>query len=184
MTWSRAVLATIEAAAIEATAARRPAPRTGGHARPAGTVAVDQRQVGRAGSPATARHRQVRGAQDVELVDLGDAGMGDRDHGRAPDRRVRASRRFAVTCLESFSPSGMRTGSRITAAAVTGPASGPRPTSSIPAMRAMPRAPCASRLDIEASGLPCGQQSMPGPQMQREGREAPPLLPVRLPVAQ
>ena len=43
------------------------------------------------------------------------------------------SRSAASSFLESFRPRGMRLGSRMTAAATTGPASGPRPASSQPA---------------------------------------------------
>ena len=43
-----------------------------------------------------------------------------------------ASRVCASSCLESFSPLGMRVRPRITAAATTGPAKGPRPASSTP----------------------------------------------------
>jgi len=46
-----------------------------------------------------------------------------------------ASRRFSVSFLESLRPAIGRAGSRITAAAVTGPASGPRPASSMPQTR-------------------------------------------------
>ena len=46
-----------------------------------------------------------------------------------------SSRRGADSSLESRSPAIGRAGSRITAAATTGPASGPRPASSIPAIR-------------------------------------------------
>ena len=52
---------------------------------------------------------------------------------RAMTSSAKAARRRAVSFLESFRPSGMQLTSRITAAAVTGPASGPRPTSSTPA---------------------------------------------------
>src|SRR6185369_1855839 len=44
-----------------------------------------------------------------------------------------SSRRSAVSRLESSMPLGMRFGSSTTAAATTGPASGPRPASSQPA---------------------------------------------------
>ena len=49
------------------------------------------------------------------------------------------SRARALRRLESFSPGGIYRGSSTTAAATTGPAQGPRPTSSIPAMRRRPR---------------------------------------------
>ncbi|MBK9657549.1 MAG: hypothetical protein IPO66_19770 [Rhodanobacteraceae bacterium] len=46
---------------------------------------------------------------------------------------INASRRLAVSTLESASPAIGRAGSRMTAATTTGPASGPRPASSMPA---------------------------------------------------
>ena len=46
-----------------------------------------------------------------------------------------ASRRASLSFLESFRPSIGRCGSRMTAATDTGPASGPRPASSTPAIR-------------------------------------------------
>ncbi len=42
--------------------------------------------------------------------------------------------RFALSFFESFNPGGIFSGSSITAQAVTGPAHGPRPTSSTPIM--------------------------------------------------
>ncbi|MGY3465336.1 hypothetical protein ACVW0I_002207 [Bradyrhizobium sp. LM6.11] len=48
------------------------------------------------------------------------------------------SRASGVRRLESSMPRGMRSGSRITAAATTGPASGPRPASSQPATGQIP----------------------------------------------
>ena len=58
-----------------------------------------------------------------------------------------ASRCAALSFLESSRPSGMRAGSRITAAATTGPAQGPRPASSMPQTGARPRdtASCSNR---------------------------------------
>jgi hypothetical protein len=50
-----------------------------------------------------------------------------------------SSRRSAVSRLESSMPLGMRLGSSTTAAATTGPASGPRPASSQPATGHTPR---------------------------------------------
>ena len=47
-----------------------------------------------------------------------------------------SSRFFAESFLESFTPSILHSCGRITAAATTGPAKGPLPTSSIPATSA------------------------------------------------
>src|SRR3569623_816510 len=49
-----------------------------------------------------------------------------------------ASRRSAVSTLESLRPSGILRRLRITAATTTGPASGPRPASSTPVTRLAP----------------------------------------------
>src|ERR1700681_2490220 len=49
-------------------------------------------------------------------------------------RASSTSRRAAVRIFESASPRMRRAGSRITAATTTGPASGPRPASSTPAV--------------------------------------------------
>ena len=49
-----------------------------------------------------------------------------------------ASRRLGDSFLESFSPSSTSPGGRITAAAYTGPASGPAPASSTPHTRRYP----------------------------------------------
>ena len=51
-----------------------------------------------------------------------------------------ASRLAALSFFESVRPTGTAAGSRITAAATTGPASGPRPTSSTPASGQRPSA--------------------------------------------
>ena len=55
-----------------------------------------------------------------------------------------ASRRIAVKCFESLSPIGIRSADKRTAAALTGPANGPRPTSSTPTTYCRPRANAAT----------------------------------------
>ena len=50
-----------------------------------------------------------------------------------------SARNSGVSFLESFRPPKRRCSRKMTAAATTGPARGPRPASSIPAMRRMPR---------------------------------------------
>ena len=100
-------------------------------------VAVDQ-HPGRTQAQALDRaaHRQHRRVQDVEPVDLLDAGLGD-----AAGQRLGADlveEPLAPACgqrLESPRPSIGCSSSRMTAAATTGPASGPRPASSTPAIR-------------------------------------------------
>ena len=55
-----------------------------------------------------------------------------------------ASRRDALSFFESSRPGQTKPAGRITAAAATGPASGPRPASSIPAIQRTPRPRSAS----------------------------------------
>ena len=110
-------------------------------------VAVDQhlrRQQAQALDRAA--HRQHRGLQDVQRVDLLDAGLADAAAQRlGADLVVQPlARAPAVSTLESARPAIGRSSSRITAAATTGPASGPRPASSTPATR-----PGASQLEAE-----------------------------------
>ncbi len=62
----------------------------------------------------------------------------------------RSSRRFAVSFLESSRYPGSKSRGRITAAADTGPARGPRPASSTPATRGQP--PATSLSSYEKSG--------------------------------
>src|SRR4051794_9117562 len=59
---------------------------------------------------------------------------------RSRTRPASTSRRSASSCFESFSPRTGRSGSRMTAAATTGPNRAPRPTSSTPATAWKPRA--------------------------------------------
>ena len=88
---------------------------------------------------------------------------GDRDLGawrRSWRRASRARRRSSF--LESLSPRGMRSGSRMTAAATTGPASGPRPASSQPATGQTPacqRAALAAERRTEDLPRPSGRRS-------------------------
>ena len=99
---------------------RRPAPW------PASAQALD-------GAP----HREHGGVQDVERVDLLDAGLRP-PRSTAPWRgsgRTAARAAARVSTLESARPRMRLRSSRITAAATTGPASGPRPASSTPAIR-------------------------------------------------
>ena len=87
-----------------------------------------------------ARQRPERGLQDIVAVDARGRAEGDGDLARwrrLCRRALRALR--ASSFLELLRPRGMRLGSRITAAATTGPASGPRPASSQPATGQTPR---------------------------------------------
>ena len=62
------------------------------------------------------------------------------DTARAVMMSNRASRFFSVSFLESFRPEMSSSRGRMTAAAYTGPASGPRPASSTPQIRLKPSA--------------------------------------------
>jgi len=65
------------------------------------------------------------------------------------------SRRAAGIFFESFRPSSLKSPGRMTAAATTGPASGPRPASSTPATKRNPRARRArSRVRSQAMEWP------------------------------
>src|SRR5580704_19103909 len=66
---------------------------------------------------------------------------------RSRMRSASVSRRSGSICLLSFSPRIGRSGESTTAAAITGPKSEPRPTSSTPARAAKPRA-CSSRSSV------------------------------------
>ncbi len=85
------------------------------------------------------RQRPQRRAQDVVAIDARDRGDGDGDLRSGADL---LEQHFAlVRASASWNrsrPLGMRFGSRMTAAATTGPASGPRPASSQPATSWMP----------------------------------------------
>ena len=100
-------------------------------------AAVDEGEAG--GDGEAARPRGVMQSRvappDVERVDF--RRRGERSP-KPPARarrspRYKAARRRAESFFESSRPSGRSAGSRTTAATQTGPASGPRPTSSIPA---------------------------------------------------
>ena len=95
-------------------------------ARGAGQIAIRQ----------CAAHREVGRLQDVERVDLLDVRPGHRPRERiAPDLDRELLALLGLETFESRIPRTRRLGSRITAAATTGPASGPRPASSTPATR-------------------------------------------------
>ena len=135
---SRAVLARIDAAAIERLLASPPTIRScgSGHARSLRPSMSRCSARGRQRLDGAAHGQQTRPV-DVDAIDLLDLGERHRprDGPRLDDRRQR-SRSAASSRFES-STSGMRVpGARMTAAAATGPASGLMPASSTPAIRA------------------------------------------------
>ena len=109
-----------------------------GHLDAVAAVDIDElRPAGQGGD--RLRQRPQRGLQDIVAVDARGRGEGDADFGGRADARRRAFRaRSRVSFLESLRPRGMRSGSSTTAAATTGPASGPRPASSQPATGQIP----------------------------------------------
>ena len=129
-------------------------------------IAVDQRVIDRGQTGKRAGHGQQAGAADVEAVDLGDAGPAKRHLGMFQKQASKALRRRGVSRLESFNPSGMTAGSSTTAAAVTGPANGPRPTSSMPATRPPRRVSC----DRSGPGVMPSESTRPRAAQQEGGK--------------
>ena len=80
------------------------------------------------------RHRPQRGAENVVAVDAIDVGDADADDRDFHDALVEIGSRILVEHLAVVDVGGDASGSRITAAATTGPANGPRPASSTPAI--------------------------------------------------
>src|SRR6476661_7487157 len=77
------------------------------------------------------------------------------ERARSVIRAASFSRSAAVSFLESSTPRMARaSGGMTTAQATTGPARGPRPTSSTPAMRG-PREARSSRSSVLQRGMPC-----------------------------
>ncbi len=139
---SRVTLATIEAAAIEAICASPPMTDSAGKASVGGSLPSTSTKAGASASAATARRIASSVAWRMLIVSISAAvalamPMASADCAISANS---SSRRAGVRFFESSSPSGTACGSRITAAATTGPASGPRPTSSTPASGQRPSA--------------------------------------------
>ena len=185
---SRVTLATIEAAAIDSTSASPRDHRLAVAAAVDAVAAVDEHELRpHRQRRDRARQRPQRGAQDVVAVDARGRAERDRDLRRWRRSSRRASRASSASSfLESLSPRGMRLGSRMTAAATTGPASGPRPASSQPATGQTPLASARARAGtsgaaaarraaggaLHAESLwrliwPCARQCARSPQSQR-----------------
>ena len=104
-------------------------------------AAVDEHMLRHLGQRTDrARQRPERGAQDIVAIDPRRRGKGDRK-GRLSRRSPRTIPRGArpSAAWNRRSPWGFASGSSTTAAATTGPASGPRPASSQPATGQTPR---------------------------------------------
>ena len=131
-----------------------------------------QRVAPGAGLQHRAPHREHRGVQDVQPVDLFHAGFGD----AAGQRAWRGSRRTGAPALSGRQHLGVRqamrsdfSSSRITAAATTGPASGPRPASSTPATR-----PCQADGSLRTPAGTGLSATSRGRRLERPGRAAQP----------
>src|SRR5690606_23770973 len=133
---SRMTLATIDAAAIDwerwspLTTARPRQGRAGGTSRPSASTILGGVH-GFATDLRIASRRALRiSPQSIECAHTEEK---ETETARARISSNTASRAALSIRFESSNPSGMLSGSRITAAATTGPASGPRPASSVPA---------------------------------------------------
>ena len=80
-------------------------------------------------------HREQSRLQDVDRVDFIDARFGHRPGDRALADALGSARAGQASDLRIAQAVDSRLGSRITAAATTGPASGPRPASSMPQIK-------------------------------------------------
>ena len=139
--------------------------RDGEAAEVGAAVAVDAPRAPAAHASASSARRiaSKRGLQDVQRVDLRGVGPADRPGAgsRADLARPAPRARGAVSAFESARPAIGRDGSRITAAATTGPASGPRPASSTPATRPgrrQSRTPWPARARVSSDRPSRGEQ--------------------------
>jgi hypothetical protein len=104
-------------------------------------ISVDQQKQGLGVQVGHGRgHGQAGGLQDVDAVDLTGIHHPDPDGPGSAGSREEPFTLAGVNCLESLTPPAAKSAGRITAAATTGPASGPRPASSTPAILAYPLA--------------------------------------------
>ncbi len=183
---SRAVLARIDAALISPTRASPPITASKSQSRPSmprsgQRLPSTQTRPGATASPRIARRIASSEASRMFNTSISAASTQPMAQALAcqPDSRapvVRAPR--GVSCLESRRPAMGRRGSRITAAATTGPARGPRPASSTPAVRppARPR-PChgqaahAGRLAGERQDRLGGPPARALPELPVDGRK-------------
>ena len=117
---------------------------------------IHQDEVGQRSQPGhRAPHRLERGMMDVETVDLVRVAHADRPCETGGDDPVVEPRARAplVSNFESRSPLSRLADPSTTAAATTGPARHPRPTSSTPATRAKPSRPSSFSTVRRAAGL-------------------------------
>ena len=133
---------------------RRRPPARQGQGRPGGCRwPSTSASAGRAGEGGDgAAHGEEARLQDVHRLDLGDAGDADADARGQADLGGELFAALGGEQLAVVRPSGIAAGSRMTAAATTGPAQGPRPTSS------MPQTGCGPALSRLKSGA-CGRSS-------------------------
>ncbi len=163
---SRAVLARIDAALISPTRASPPMMASNSQLRPSiaapgHRLPSTQTRPGATASPRIARRIASSEASRMFKTSISAASTQPMAQALALLRTRAASRSRPAddSCLESRRPAMGRRGSRITAAATTGPARGPRPASSTPAVR-----PPARRGQVTARplmGPPGGRSPAP-----------------------
>ena len=101
------------------------------------TISIDQRKaralaIGCENVPRRLSHRPHGCIENILTVDPLDISNANTDPARRHDGCINSFALVGVERLQSAIPPGIRAGSRMTAAATTGPAQGPRPASSIP----------------------------------------------------
>lgn len=138
---SRVTLATIDAAAIESDNVSPLMIDREGMGRSGNVTASINRQSAGGVSDATARRMARRVASKIlrRSISCSVAIPTPTARARATITSKSRVRSDAETCLESFTPARRQREGRMTAAATTGPARGPRPASSRPAIRRHPR---------------------------------------------
>ena len=158
---SRCVLARIEAADISATVASPPTMARIGKASAGQRLPSISTSAGVSDKPATARCIASRVACRMLMASISSTVASAIAQASAFSRISMASRsrRAAESFFESARPTIGRAGSRITAAATTGPASGPRPASSTPQIMPEPMTEAAiprQQLSRRCSGAIAG----------------------------
>ena len=176
MTRSRATLAMIEAAAIDRLLASPLTSVTPWHGNSLGQALPSIKAVsGQNANPSTARRIAKSDASRMLSASISSTlAQPIATWACAWIRSNKILRLVAYSILESFNPTGIMPRSKITAAAQTGPAKGPRPASSTPAMRP-PRASSWTRSGMER-GITPHPTAQRGEQ-DRAARTGPPTKP-------
>ena len=150
---SRFVLARIEAAEIEGSLPSPPMIAFASISSLGVALPSISAKSGETGSPATARCIAKKVASRIfrESISSTEAFAMLQYFALLLISVAKKSRRFSLSFLESAKPSMGLSPSRMTQAAVTGPAHGPRPASSIPQIRS--KLPMLTILTLEGGGL-------------------------------